>query len=114
MDEDGYLYVHGREKDVIIVGGENVIAGEVEEVIAALEGVREVAVVGVQATGIRAYLGELVKAVVVVGESVQVSERDIKRVCIERLASYQVPQVIEFRDELPRNPAGKVLKRELV
>lgn len=113
-DEDGYLYVHGREKDVIIVGGENVIAGEVEEVIAALDGVREVAVVGVKATGIRAYLGELVKAVVVPQTGAQLGERDIKRICIERLASYQVPQVIEFRDELPRNPAGKVLKRELV
>lgn len=114
MDEDGYLYVHGREKDVIIVGGENVIAGEVEEVIATLAGVREVAVVGVRATGIRAYLGELVKAVVVPEEGAQLTARDVKRVCMERLASYQVPQVIEFRDELPRNPAGKVLKRELV
>lgn len=114
MDADGYLYVHGREKDVIIVGGENVIAGEVEEVIASLPGVRDVAVVGVRATGIRAYLGELVKAVVVLDEGAELTERDIKRVCMQRLASYQVPQVVEFRDELPRNPAGKVLKRELV
>lgn len=112
-DEDGYLYVHGREKDVIIVSGENVIAGEVEDVIMGLDGVREVAVVGVEATGIRAYLGELVKAVVVVEDGAEVGERDIKRACMEALASYQVPQVIEFRDQLPRNPAGKVLKREL-
>ncbi|MGC9317846.1 MAG: class I adenylate-forming enzyme family protein [Armatimonadota bacterium] len=113
MDEDGYLYVHGREKDVIIVGGENVVAGEVEEVIAEVEGVREVAVVGVEATGIRSYLGELVKAVVVVAPDSGVGERQIKRHCMQRLASYQVPQIIEFRDSLPRNPAGKVLKREL-
>ncbi|MGD9495786.1 MAG: class I adenylate-forming enzyme family protein [Armatimonadota bacterium] len=113
VDEDGYLYVHGREKDIIIVGGENVVAGEVEEVIAELEGVREVAVVGVEATGIRAYLGELVKAVVVLEAGAPISEREIKRHCMQRLASYQVPQIIEFRDELPRNPAGKVLKREL-
>lgn len=113
IDEDGYLYVHGREKDVIIVGGENVVAEEVERVIAEIEGVREVAVVGVEATGIRAYLGELVKAVVVTEDGAELSERDVKRVCIQRLASYQVPQIIEFRDSLPRNPAGKVLKREL-
>ncbi|MFO8082659.1 MAG: class I adenylate-forming enzyme family protein [Armatimonadota bacterium] len=112
-DEDGHLYVHGREKDVIIVSGENVIAGEVEEVIAAVEGVREVAVVGVEATGIRAYLGELVKAVVVCEDGAEIGEREIKRACMEALASYQVPQIIEFRDSLPRNAAGKVLKREL-
>ncbi len=112
-DEDGYLYVHGREKDVIIVGGENVVAGEVEDVIMRVEGVRETAVVGVEATGIRSYLGELVKAVVVVEDGADVGEREIKRACTQALASYQVPQEIESRDELPRNPAGKVLKREL-
>ncbi len=113
IDEDGYLYVHGREKDVIIVGGENVVASEVEEVIVELDGVREVGVVGVEATGIRSYLGELVKAVVVVEGDAEVAERDIKRHCMARLASYQVPQIIEFRDGLPRNAAGKMLKREL-
>jgi acyl-CoA synthetase (AMP-forming)/AMP-acid ligase II len=112
-DADGYLYVHGREKDVIIVSGENVIAGEVEDVIQAIEGVREVAVVGVEATGIRAYLGELVKAVVVAEDGAEVGEREVKRACVASLASYQVPQIVEFRDRLPRNPAGKVLKREL-
>lgn len=112
-DEDGYLYVHGREKDVIIVGGENVLATEVEHVIQELEGVREVAVLGIEATGIRAYLGELVKAVVVCEPGRDLSQRDLKRHCTRRLASYQVPQIVEFRDALPRNPAGKVLKREL-
>ncbi len=112
-DEDGYLYVHGREKDVIIVGGENVLAPEVEHVIQELPGVREVAVLGVEATGIRAYLGELVKAVVVCEPGRTLTERDIKRHCTGRLASYQVPQIVEFREDLPRNPAGKVLKREL-
>ncbi|MFW5867451.1 MAG: AMP-binding enzyme, partial [Armatimonadota bacterium] len=104
---------HGREKDVIIVSGENVIAGEVEDVIVGIEGVREVAVVGVEATGIRAYLGELVKAVVVREPGAEVDERQVKRHCMAVLASYQVPQIIEFRDALPRNSAGKVLKREL-
>lgn len=113
VDADGYLYVHGREKDVIIVSGENVMAAEVEAVIEELAGVRECAVVGVEATGIRAYLGELVKAVVVCEADTELSERDVKRQCAGRLASYQMPMVVEFRDELPRNPAGKVLKREL-
>lgn len=113
-DEDGYLYVHGREKDVIIVSGENVIAGEVEDLIAAMEGVAEVAVVGVKATGIRAYLGELVKAVVVLEEDAELDEREIKRHCMGSLASYQVPQIVELVDRLPRNPSGKVLKRELI
>ena len=73
---------------------------------------RECCVVGVEATGIRIYLGELVKAVVVCDDPA-LTERDIKRHCMSRLASYQVPQIIEFRDELPRNAAGKLLKREL-
>ena len=112
-DDDGHLHVHGREKDVIIVGGENVIAGEVEEVILALPGVSEVAVVGVPATGIRSYLGELVKAVIVPEDGVQLELRAVKEACVRSLASYQVPQVIELRDYLPRNAAGKVLKRDL-
>ena len=113
-DADGYLYVHGREKDVIIVGGENVIAGEVEEVIRAIPGVSEVAVVGVPATGIRSYLGELVKAVIVPEDEAQLDLRTVKQVCVRSLASYQVPQLIELRDCLPRNAAGKILKRDLL
>jgi long-chain acyl-CoA synthetase len=89
------------------------MAGEVEAVIEELAGVRECAVVGIEATGIRAYLGELVKAVVVCESGAELCDRDVKRQCAGRLASYQVPQVVEFREELPRNPAGKVLKREL-
>jgi len=114
VDEDGYVYLKGRKKDMIIVGGENVYALEVEQVILEHDKVHEVAVVGVEATGIRAYLGELVKAVVVPKPGETISELEIKRHCAERLASYKVPQLVEFRDELPRNPGGKVLKRDLV
>ena len=114
MDEDGYVYIRGRKKDMIIVGGENVYATEVESCILDLEGVLEVAVIGIPATGVRAYLGEVVKAVVVRKEGAEVSERDVKRLCTERLASYKVPVAVEFMDKLPRNPSGKVLKRELV
>lgn len=113
VDKDGFVYLEGRQKDMIIVAGENVFALEVERCILDLEGVKECAVVGVPATGSRAYLGELVKAVVVLLEGATLTERDVKRHCVERLASYKVPQLIEFRDALPRNPSGKVLKRAL-
>jgi long-chain acyl-CoA synthetase len=71
-------------------------------------------VVGVPATGARAALGELIKAVVVPREGAPLTELDIKRHCAQRRASYKVPHLVEFRDALPRNPSGKVLKRELV
>ena len=113
VDDQGYLYLRGRSKDMIIVGGENVYANEVEAVIMAHGKVMECAVVGVEATGVRAYLGELVKAVVVAEGGAALTEADIKRHCAQHLASYKVPQVVEFRPELPRNPSGKVLKRDL-
>jgi acyl-CoA synthetase (AMP-forming)/AMP-acid ligase II len=90
-----------------------VYANEVEAVIMAHGRVMECAVVGVEATGVRAYLGELVKAVVVAEPGADLAEADIKRHCAQHLASYKVPQVVEFRNQLPRNPSGKVLKRDL-
>jgi len=113
VDEEGFVFLKGRSKDMIIVGGENVYALEVENCIMTHEKVREAAVIGVPATGIRAYLGELVKAIIVPHEGVELTPPEIKKLCMERLASYKVPQLIEFRDELPRNPSGKVLKRLL-
>jgi len=113
VDEQGYFTVQGRKKEMIIVAGQNVYAHEVELVILQHDGVREVAVVGIPATGARAALGELVKAVVVCQPGVTLRDLDIKRHCTALLPSYKVPQVVEFRDELPRNPTGKVLKREL-
>ena len=113
VDEDGYLYLKGRSKDMIIVGGENVYALEVENVLTSHEAIKEAAVVGVEATGARAYLGELIKAVVVLEPGAQLEERDVKRLCAEKLATYKVPHFVEFAEALPRNAAGKVLKREL-
>lgn len=113
VDEDGFVYLEGRQKEMIIVAGENVFALEVEKCILNVEGVKEAAVVGVPATGIRAPLGELIKAVIVKTEGATFTERDIKKHCVERLASYKVPHLIEFRETLPRNPSGKVLKNEL-
>jgi len=113
VDEDGYVYLKGRKKDMIIVGGENVYALEVENVILTHDDIMEVAVVGLEAKGASAYLGELVKAVVVPKSGRRLTELDIKRHCAGRLASYKVPSIVEFRDKLPRNPGGKVIKREL-
>ena len=112
-DEDGYVYLKGRKKEMIIVGGENVYALEVENTILTHPDVMEVAVVGVEAKGASAYLGELVKAVVVPKPGRSPSELEIKRHCAEHLASYKVPSIVEFRESLPRNPGGKVLKRLL-
>ena len=109
VDEEGFFYIKGRKKDMIIVGGENVYAAEVEAVLMTHPGIREAAVKGVPATGMRAHLGELVKAYVV-PRSCNVTELDIRKHCYDRLPSYKVPQVMVFMDELPRNPSGKVVK----
>jgi acyl-CoA synthetase (AMP-forming)/AMP-acid ligase II len=114
VDAAGFCYVQGRKKELIIVAGQNVYAPEVERVILTHDGVLEAAVLGVPATGVRAALGELVKAVVVPRPGVELHERDIKRQCAAVLPSYKIPQLVEFRDELSRNAAGKVLKRDLV
>ncbi|HEY3396168.1 MAG TPA: AMP-binding protein [Armatimonadota bacterium] len=112
-DEWGYFYVQGRKKEMIIVAGQNVYALEVEAVLLRHPGVRDCAVIGVPATGARAALGELVKAVVVAQPGATLTELEIKRHCAETLPGYKRPQIVEFRDELPRNATGKVLKREL-
>lgn len=113
MDADGYVYLRGRAKELIIVAGENVYADEVERVIQAHEKVQEAAVVGVEATGPWKWMGELVKAVVVPREEESLTALEIKRHCAERLAAYKVPALVEFRQALPRNTLGKVIKRML-
>ena len=113
VDTDGYVYLKGRKKEMVIVGGENVYALEVENTMLTHDEVVEAAVIGVEATGVSAYLGELVKAFVVLKQGSALRERDIKRHCAQRLASYKIPSLVEFRDRLPRNPTGKVLKNEL-
>lgn len=112
-DAQGFWYVQGRKKDMIIVAGQNVYALEVEKCILRCAEVQEVAVIGVEATGVRAALGELVKAVVVRQPEAELSELDVKRHCSQYLPSYKIPQIVEFVAVLPRNPAGKILKRHL-
>ncbi|OLZ39155.1 AMP-dependent synthetase [Natrinema saccharevitans] len=109
MDEDGFVYFVGRADDMIITGGENVHPAEIEEVLHDLEGVDEVAVVGVPDD----QWGERVKAVVVPEDGAALSEDDVVDHVGANLAGFKKPREVEFRDELPRNPTGKVLKNEL-
>jgi len=109
VDEDGYLYIVGRAKDVIIRGGNNVAATEVEAALYEHPGVLEVAVVGVP----HDVLGEDVGAFVVARAGVTLDPDQLTAFCAERLADYKVPHHVWFLDELPRNATGKVLKRDL-
>ena len=108
-DEDGYLYIVGRIKDVIIRGGNNVYATDVEAALYEHPDVREAAVVGVP----HPVLGEDVAAFVVLRDGASASTDDLIAHCREHLSDYKVPRQVELRDELPRNATGKVLKREL-
>jgi long-chain acyl-CoA synthetase len=110
MDEDGYLFIVDRKKDVIKPSGFQVWPREVEEVIAAHPAVAEVGVAGIP----DAYSGEAVKAWVVLREGKQVSVDELREFCRTKLAAYKVPKQIEFRDSLPKSMVGKVLRRELV
>ena len=112
VDEEGYCFIKGRKKDMIIVGGENVFAAEVEAVLLAHGKVREAAVKGVPATGVRVHLGELIKAYIVPDDP-SLTERELRGYCYEKLPSYKVPTYLTFLEALPRNPAGKVVKDEL-
>lgn len=110
LDEDGFLHVTDRVKDMVIRGGENVYCVEVEAALESHPAVREAAVVGVP----HPEWGEEVKAVVVVAEDADVDDEELRRHVASRLAPFKVPTHWEFRTELlPRNPTGKVLKRAL-
>jgi acyl-CoA synthetase (AMP-forming)/AMP-acid ligase II len=109
LDEAGYLTITDRLKDMYICGGFNVYPAEVEQVLARLDGVAESAVVGVP----DGRLGEVGKAFIVPRPGRVLDVAVVLDFCRERLANYKVPRQVEFRDALPRNPGGKVLKRQL-
>ncbi|HET6965867.1 MAG TPA: AMP-binding protein [Acidimicrobiales bacterium] len=110
MDEDGYVYLVDRVKDMIVTGGENVYSAEVENAIASHPAVAQVAVIGVPSD----QWGEEVKAIVVPRPETAPTEDEIKDWARERIAGYKVPKTVEFRtDPLPLSGAMKVLKREL-
>ena len=109
IDEDGYIYLVGRKKDLIVSGGKTIYAVEVEEVIYQHPGVLEAAVIGVPDEK----LGEATKAVVVVKQGEKVTAEDIIDFCQQRLPDYATPKSVAFVQKLPRNAAGKILKRVL-
>jgi acyl-CoA synthetase (AMP-forming)/AMP-acid ligase II len=109
FDEEGRLFVDGRDDEMIVSGGENVFPQEVEELLCRHDGVADVAVLGVEDEE----FGQRLKAVVVKRDGGQLDEDDVKQYVKKHLARYKVPRDVEFIDELPRNATGKVLKREL-
>ena len=109
LDADGDLHLVDRSSDVVIVNGFNVYPREVEQVLLAIEGVTEAAVVGQRDE--RA--GEVVKAVLVTDPAAGVDEAAVREFCAQRLARFKVPAVITFVDALPRTPTGKIARRQL-
>ena len=109
LDGDGYLFLHDRIKDMVVSGGENIYPAEVENVLLAITGVADAAVIGVPDER----WGETVKAIVVPVPGAPLDESLIIAFCRQRLAHYKCPTSVDFIDVLPRNPSGKVLKREL-
>jgi fatty-acyl-CoA synthase len=109
MDEDGYLYIVDRKKDMIISGGENIYPREVEEVLLRHPLIVDAAVVGLSDP----LWGESVRAFVVIQKGGQLTEEMVVEHCREHLASYKKPKVVTFVADIPRNPSGKILKTEL-
>jgi fatty-acyl-CoA synthase len=109
FDQDGRLFIDGRDDEMIVSGGENVFPREVEDLLADHEKVKEVAVIGVDDE----QFGQRLKAFVVLRDGGELSEEDVKGYVKSNLARYKVPREVEFLDSLPRNATGKVLKREL-
>ena len=111
MDEDGYIKVSGRKKELIICSGFNVFPAEVEDLLYRHPAVAEVAVTGIP----DAYRGESPKAFIVLkaGYRGKISEDEIIRWCKENMSAYKRPRAVEFRDELPKSGAGKILRRAL-
>jgi long-chain acyl-CoA synthetase len=109
LDDEGRLYLTGRKKLLIEVGGYKVDPIEVQDVVVAHPKVREAVVVGAEG---RVEGEELVKAVVVPNEDIE--ERELVEFCRERLANFKVPQIVELREEIPKSPLGKVLRKYLV
>ena len=110
MDEQGFFYIVDRKKDVIIAGGFNIYPREIEDVLYEHEAVQEVVVVGIPDP----YRGETVKAYVVSKAGSKVTEEELNQFVRKSLASYKVPHLYEFRDELPKTTIGKILRRVLI
>jgi acyl-CoA synthetase (AMP-forming)/AMP-acid ligase II len=109
MDEEGYVYILDRKKDIIVSGAENISAREVENVIYAHPAVQDCAVIGVPSEK----WGEEVKAVIVPRQGMTVASEEITEYCRDKMAGYKIPKSVEIWKELPKNPTGKILKKEI-
>ncbi len=109
FDGGGRLFVEGRDDEMIVSGGENVFPKEVEDVLSGHDAVEEAAAIGVQDD----QFGQRLRAFVVLRSGAGATEEELQEHVKSNLARYKVPREIMFIDELPRNPTGKVLKREL-
>ena len=109
VDDEGYIYIQDRVKDMIVSGGENVYPREIENVLFDHPAIADAAVIGVPDER----WGETIKAVVVLREGQQASEDEIVEYCRGKLAGFKRPRSVDFVDVLPRNPSGKVLKKDL-
>jgi len=109
FDADGYVYLHDRIKDMVVSGGENIYPAEVENVLLSHPAVVDAAVIGVPDLK----WGETVKAIVVLGPGEALDEASVIAHCRDNLAHYKCPTSVDAADALPRNPSGKILKREL-
>ncbi|MFL6108770.1 MAG: AMP-binding protein [Marmoricola sp.] len=109
FDDKGLLYIDGRDDEMIVSGGENVFPREVEELLITMDGVSDVAVLGAEDDD----FGQRLRAFLVLDQGASVSEDEVKSFVKDNLARYKVPRDVVFLDELPRNPTGKILKREL-
>lgn len=110
MDEEGFFYIVDRKKDMIIAGGFNIYPREVEEVLYEHEKIQEVCIVGVPDP----YRGETVKAFIVTKDGQTITEEELDQFCRKHLASFKVPRLYEFREELPKTMIGKILRRVLL
>jgi len=108
-DADGYIYIHDRVKDMIVSGGENVYPAEVESALMGHPGIADIAVIGVP----HEKWGETVKAIVVRKPDVEVTEGEIIEFSKGLLARFKCPTSVDWIDALPRNPSGKILKKDL-
>jgi malonyl-CoA/methylmalonyl-CoA synthetase len=108
-DEDGYISIVGRSRDIIISGGVNLYPREIEEVIESIPAVKEAAVVGVPDEE----FGEAVKACIVLENGAKFTEEEVIAYCKARLASFKKPKYVEFLDDLPKNAMGKIMKDRL-
>jgi fatty-acyl-CoA synthase len=109
FDPQGRLYIDGRDDEMIVSGGENVFPREVEELLITHPAVADVAVLGVEDQE----FGQRLRAFVVLKDGQTVTAEELQSFVKENLARYKVPRDVIFVDELPRNPTGKILKREL-